>query len=497
MKLAPRSFTIFWDVHAWAGVLSALLLYVMFFMGAFALFYRQLDSWGEPGRPTAELRGLPPLQPLLEQLALQEPIIGRRRVAFQMEPGGLSVIAQQERKEHRFRFSPESGRLEPLHSQLGTFLYEMHFLGPLPWGVYLAGVLALGLLLALLTGILIHWKDLRRQWFQFRPERAARTWSSDMHKVLGVFGVPYQLLYAWSGVMLSLSFATLEPAFVATVFHGDQQAAALAKGEEQDPPKATGKLSAELPKLDLLLARAVHAVPGLKPDWVAIEHVGDEASSVSIAGALSGVPFGSVSVLFRASDGALLSLTAPATANSLQRFEAWFYGLHYARFGGSGIRLLYALLALGTCAVIATGNLVWLERRDLRRAQLGNRVLERLTVGCCAGIVPAVAALFLANRLLSVELRDFACIEQSVFWIVWGVAALAPFVWRESRRVAALELLLAAVGFALAFALDAVTRWSGVAALPGQGVTVALLGFAFASAAGGLTLRCPRTAGPF
>jgi uncharacterized iron-regulated membrane protein len=495
MKLAPRSFTIFWDVHAWAGVLSALLLYVIFFMGAFALFHRQLDGWAEPGRPATELRNLPPLQPLLEQLGREEPLPGMRRIAFLIEPDGLSVSTQRGgRDEHGYRFSAESGRLEPRHSQLGTFLYEMHYLGPLPGGVYIAGVAALGLLLALLTGSLIHWKDLRRQWFQFRPERVARTWSSDMHKVLGVFGLPYQLFYAWSGVMLSLSFATIEPVFVAAVFHGDRAAAASAKGDPGEPPPATGRLTGALPNLDLLVARASSAVPGLVPNWVAIEHVGDEASSVSISGDFPEVPFGSASVLFRASDGGLLRRSGPATATWLQRFEAWFYGLHYAQLGGAGIRSLYALLAFATCAVIATGNLVWLERRAPRPAQLGNRVLQRLTVGCCAGVVPAVAALFLANRLIPTASNDFASVEQSVFWSVWGAAALAPFVWRTNRCVAALELWIAAGTFTLAFALDALTRWSRVSAPLGQGVAVALLGFAFVCAAGGFGLWRPRAA---
>jgi hypothetical protein len=71
---------------------------------------------------------------------------------------------------------------------------------------------------------------------------------------------------------------------------------------------------------------------------------------------------------------------------------------------------------------------------------------------------------------------------------VWGAAALAPFVWRASRRVAGLELVLAGVAFAVTFALDALTRWSGPAPLLGQGVAPVLLCIAFACVASGLAV---------
>ena len=40
MRLTSFAFKRFWDVHAWAGVITGLLVYVMFVLGAFVLFYR-------------------------------------------------------------------------------------------------------------------------------------------------------------------------------------------------------------------------------------------------------------------------------------------------------------------------------------------------------------------------------------------------------------------------------------------------------------------------
>ncbi len=64
------------------------------------------------------------------------------------------------------------------------------------------------------------------------------------------------------------------------------------------------------------------------------------------------MPFGNAQVVLDAQDGRLLRASDPHSANSLQRFEAWLFGLHYAEFGGYAVKWFYAVLALATCAVI-------------------------------------------------------------------------------------------------------------------------------------------------
>lgn len=458
MKLAPRTFQIFWDAHAWSGVIASLLLYVMFLMGAFALFYPEIDAWAEPAPALAQepAVGVPPkLQPLLEELDREYHVLGAGRVAFMPERGSLRAYVRRGEEYTDLRYSPEAGRLVVARSGLGTFLYSLHYLGPIPYGIYVAGVASMALLLALISGLFIHLKDLLRQWFQFRPERVLRTWSSDMHKVLGVFGLPYQLMYAWTGAVLGLGYGTLDSAFQQAVFGGQEQAMQVARGESaRDRIEPTGKLLATLPDLDAAVAAAERRLPGLAPTWIGIEHVGDESSSVAVYGDLPGAAFGNAEVLVRARDAELLSASEPGAQSSYQRFEAWFYGLHYARFGGYGIKLLYALLALASCAVIATGNLVWLERRDLRRQHVGNRILSRLSVGFFAGVFVATAAAFLANRLLPGALPRRGAIEQWVFWGAWLPALLAPFLKVDPRRAAAVEIGLSAAAFAVVVALD-------------------------------------------
>lgn len=489
MKLHRRTYQIFWDVHAWGGMVAALLLYVMFFTGAFALFYPELDLWAAPRATLLPPPAAAPLDALLTQAVKEEGALFADRLAFVLDEAAVGVSVMRGDSAAEYQLNPARGRLEPRISGLGAFLYELHYLGMLPGGIYVAGVASMALLLAIVTGVAIHWKDLVRQWFQFRQGRPVRTWSSDLHKVLGVFGLPFQLLYAWTGVVLCLGSIAVAPALVLAVFQGDERAARRSYGQQAELPAATGRASATLPSIDSMAASAARMFPGVRPRWIGVQHVGDEGSYVSYYGTVPDVPFGSVEVVFRGSDGAVLHRIVPVTSTAAHRFDTWFYGLHYARFGGYGVRVLYALMAFATCAVILTGNLVWLERRDARRVSAGNRLLERLTVGVGAGTPLATAALFAANRALPAALPGRGEVEEWVFLAVLVVATGVAVAVRQAVRVLAWELNAAAAVFAGAVALDLAVRPDVLAGNPlHRGVLASLVVLAVCSALAGAGL---------
>jgi hypothetical protein len=109
-------------------------------------------------------------------------------------------------------------------------------------------------------------------------------------------------------------------------------------------------------------------------------------------------------------------------------FERVLFDLHYAHYGGLLLKGLYALLALALCAVLVTGNLIWLERRDEPRAHRGNRLLERLTVGVSGGLVLAAAVYFASNRALPEALARRADWEFGLFLGAWALAAALPLL---------------------------------------------------------------------
>jgi uncharacterized iron-regulated membrane protein len=397
MKLSRHAFTRFWDVHAWVGVTAGLALHVMFFTGTFALFFEELSSWQERAPPAAFADGSR-ITPVVEK-ALRERGAQPTQISVSL-PGRrspyLELFWPEEGKPEwaEMRLDPGTGAVVPASSQLSTILYWLHFLyhPKVAWGMYVAGVLGVALLLALVTGVLIQWKDIVRQFHQFRPRKAVKVLWSDMHKVVGVMGLPFQVMFAFTGAFLCLG-SLLLGVLAGPVFGGDEAAATVAlwgAGRDANP---TGRAVATQ-DLDSLIARAQTAVPGFRAQFVNLRHIGDEGAIARVSGEFSGSLFARGEVVLRAKSGAVLSESLTKSPTPGLTVNRWVVGLHYALYGGLATKILYALLAAATCLTILSGNWIWLLRREARAASAGNRLLAKLTIGIGGGILLGGAALF-------------------------------------------------------------------------------------------------------
>jgi uncharacterized iron-regulated membrane protein len=455
MKLSRHTFVRMWDVHAWVGVVSALVLHVMFFAGGFALFLEDLNAWQEPAPAegtTSQTRLLPLETVVTNTLAARAANPATLSLGFSPAFVTLHWPVPGQPEWAEVRVDRRTGALVPLTSQVGELLYWLHFLyhPKAPWGMQVAGGFAVALLLALVTGVLIHIKDIVRQFHQFRPARTVRVLWSDLHKVLGVMGLPFQAMFAFTGAMLGLS-ALLLGAFVGPVFDGNESAAGEALWGRDPQVKASGKLGPGL-SLDQLLARAQARFPGLEVTFAQVQQRGDANAVVKFWGERRSSLFARGQLSLRASDGFVVSETFTgrdaAPGASVLR---WVVGLHYALYGGLATKLLYALLALATCLVLLSGNWIWLQRRQATHAHPGNQLLARLTLGAGGGVILATAALFLTNRLAGhlagSELRMTA--ESTAFFAVWGLTAAAFCARQESRSGWVGLLRVSGVAFAL------------------------------------------------
>ncbi|WP_437569884.1 PepSY-associated TM helix domain-containing protein [Sorangium sp. So ce542] len=503
-KLSRHAFTTFWGVHAWAGVIGGLLLHVMFLSGGITLFRRQLAVWEEPitqQRSSVEQAGL---QATLDQ-GLAAAGTTPEQLWLDLPTGGLGAARLQYSSQGELASWWLHEGLLPERERLSDFLYDLHYLwhrATGSWLFYVGGLLCVALLLALATGVLIHLKDLVLQFHQFRPDKTRRVLWSDMHKVLGVMGLPFQLLYAYSGALF-VFLGVLVQVFTGPVFGGDAgRADRAAWGASYVDEPARGAPARGL-TLDELTARARAVEPGFVPERYRIRHLGLDSGTVDVRGAVEGVPFGRGIVRLRAIDGAVLSADVPGAEGGRSGVLRWIYGLHLADFGGVTLRVLFFVLALATCATILTGNWIWLARREARQESVGNRVLARLTVGFGAGTLVAIAALFLASRALPLDWPGRMAAEELTFLgtlglcVAWALAARdgASLWWRQLGLAGALLLPVPALA----------ARWSG-AGLFGAGpklaavvaVDVSLLVAAAALCASAWALRraAPRRGAP-
>ena len=127
--------------------------------------------------------------------------------------------------------------------------------------------------------------------------------------------------------------------------------------------------------------------------------------------------------------------------------------LHFAQFGSAALRWVYFLMGLAASVMIATGLVLWSNKRRKHHVERPGitryRVVEVLNVATVAGLPVAIAAYFWANRVLPLSLVDRPLWETRCFFILWCCCLAhsllrggSIFAWRD-------QLYAAAVLFAL------------------------------------------------
>lgn len=496
-KLSSHAFTRFWDLHAWSGVVGGLVLYFMFVTGGITLFHEELAVWQEPLAQQAPAQGTH--QALLERALAKLPV-RPESVWFYPKATGAAQVGYTDPKTDSWRrlwFDDRTGQLIPERERLADFLYSLHFLWHEvtgEWLYYLSGLLAVALLLALATGVLIHLKDIVRQFHQFRPDKSRRVLWSDMHKVLGVMGLPFQLFYAYTGALIVLA-PVLLAAFVGPVFGGDEKRAEAVLWGPPDPPAEKAGAPAAVRSLDELAARARKAEPRLAPESYRVLYPGRANGTVEVRGRIRGeTPESYGSVRLSLVDGRVLHVDSPVSETEAGAAWRWVRGLHYAYFGGLPLRFLFFALAVATAATILTGNWVRLARRQSRQESPGDVLLDGLTTGAGAGTLVATAALFLASRLLPFDARERGATEEIVFVsvlvfsVVWAcVVEDRRALWWQGVGLAGVLLLPVPL---LAARWSAAGLFGGGPSIPAVvGVDVALLMTALALCGVAVVLR--------
>jgi uncharacterized iron-regulated membrane protein len=470
VKLPVHAFRSFLAYHTWGGVACGLVLHLMFVAGAVTLFLAPIRIWEEPlqHHPASETLKQSP-QALLET--------GRAAIAHLPEAPKRLWLGLPQGKDGvaRFQYSdlktgkwiggwldPRSGEFVPEREQVGTFLYHLHYLWhpSLPELEYLAGLLGVAFLLLITTGVLIHLKDLVRNFFQFRPRAPRKTFWTDLHNVLGVMGLPFQIAFCYTGAMIVLG-PVLLTGISEPVFGRDVATANQVVWNEPASIKPPGKEAAPALSLDEVLAIAKREVPGFAPISFGLQGYQKEHGKVRAYGSVS--PSASAStvgagpsryanVLIDQQSGEVLHVESPSTDLASHSARRWVTGIHYVYFGNNWVRILLALLTLAGCATILTGNWIWLAKRKARGAGGKPHLLARLTAGVGAGTFVAIAVFFVASRLLPMHLAERIATEQLYFFgallgcIAWGLFARSALaVWWQQLSLAGLLLCVVPV----------------------------------------------------
>lgn len=447
-KIAARPFNILFHTHTVSGILISAVLYIIFFAGAIALYKQEIYRWEEPEGRIARTQQIN-YESLMQRLRTatgDSTELHELRVLLptQHKPIYTLYLADQHGAYSTYNYNPHTGSLRNAaggaQATTAETLYRLHFLDQIPAyiGRYIAGFVSLFFAFAVITGLLIHWRNIRTKFFAFSFRQLRKQFYTNAHTVFGLLGLPFQLMYAITGAFYLLSVFILAPAVI-VLFGGDQDKlvtmiyppeAYHAHGDSALPAK-------NIPIQQLLDTVAAH-YPHTEASYLEIINPGHDNAVLTIDLQDRQRFNGDGLIVADLTTGAYKLELQPGQKNYRQSLLQGISKLHFASFGGWLLKLIYFLMAMLTCFVIISGVMIWKEARDKPSyTQRQRRFHHRVTMmylAICFSLFPATALLFHAEHWVPKGAGHSDSVN-SLFFISWLLLAIACYSLKTERHV--------------------------------------------------------------
>ncbi|OAK61875.1 peptidase [Variovorax paradoxus] len=455
-------------LHTWFGLVLGFVLMAVFFFGSLSVFDREIDRWAIPSTrfepqpmPSFDRMLLPVFQDMkpsaqsIEQarsrvsgpMADSFPVVKSWGAYTTHRDPVLSLFSSYELPNAKDpedsvfgdrTIDPRNGRLLPDdHLKIGSqFFYPLHYSLHLEWknlGYFIVGFSALVMLVALVSGVVMH-RKIFRELFTFRPRKHTQRSTLDLHNLTGVVALPFHFIFAFSGLVIFGSiYFPITDTQLKPLHDLHEKHEAMETGLPHDRAGVPGTLAS----VDAMVAEAKRrwAAKDMAGDvgFLSVQHVGDANSYVSVYRAgTDRIALTGEGIHFKASTGEVLREDPPLTP--VASVNTFLTGLHLQHFRHWLLRWLYVLGGLSGCACIATGFVFFVEKRKRQHAKQergGARWVDAFAVTTVTGMLVATLAMLIGNRLLPDDLPARGDWEKYIFCGAW-LLAFAHAIWRTA-----------------------------------------------------------------
>ncbi len=513
--MKSKSIKKLYTLHSWVGIITGILLFVIAFTGAVSVFGRpEIKLWANP-----EIRALAPvdtvkIERLIEEYSHKVPehykeeilvflpgVRSSTRLFIMFEshhgdPVDESKLAEGEKPKRNppvatiYEFDPntyeyvseKTGLVEELFANrqydMAEFIVGFHadlHMGR-PIGLLTTGVLGLTMMLSIVTGIFIHRKILA-QFFTFRPRKSYSLMLNDSHKAIGVWGLLFNSVIAFTGAFLGLAIVVLVPAAAFVSFGGDQDK--LIETFTAVPEPIIQNI-AQPTAVSTALSHALTIDEETKVNTITIMGYGDKSAAMYF-GVTGGDAMAAQTAVYNAA-GEFQQIYS-----NFARIEGYtgaildvMFPLHFGNFGGIFVKVIWAVLGLGTALLPLTGLMLWMERgvnaANPKYSIQTYQRFNRLIVGGCGGIVVATFLLFPANAFLK-YIMVVDNVGPAIWWPFFGswlLMILWAFVMPCEKKVAKQIAYLTAAILMSVFPIDILMTGSALFTQLTEGQMIAL-----------------------
>lgn len=442
--MSNRIYNILFHTHTISGIFISMALYVIFFAGSFSFFRDEINSW-ERNEPLATGWKLEEMDfdKVLDSLEAKDSLINRdisfnqyydeQRLSLNISPpknGKPKESGKRRRGTFKYLNTQDLTTYDYKGSySIGEFLYRLHFFAQLNFfgrsGYLLAGLIAFFFLFAVVTGVLVHWKKIISNFFMFRPKASVKNLWTDAHTALGILGLPYQFIFALTGVYLIVGLTIMSPGIVKFIYEDSTEKAYEAFGFNSPEYTFNGETLSTDYSINRFLNETKEKWPKFDIRTIEIYNYGDQNMHVEFKGKADfDTKFASAgSITYKVASGEVVSEMSPfEEVPYLEGARAMLQRLHFGDFGGIAVKLIYFILGIVTCFVIISGVMIWLVARDKKSVSPAKRKFNAWLVwfylAGCLSMYPVTALTFV---MVKIGLQDpgmdrVSFIFQTYFW---------------------------------------------------------------------------------
>lgn len=359
-------------LHLWLSLPLGLLFSLLCLTGALLVFEQDINAARQARllrvTPPAKGQPLPPAE-LAERISRQVPD-SLRLTSLQLDadPTRAALAAFDNAGRRQLAVCPYTGQIKgwTSGSPLLQTVRKLHrwLLNPPPAkgaasvGKRITGITTLAMTVVLLSGLVIWWPRSRRQLrsrLTVSTRHGKRRFWYDIHSSLGLYALPLLLVMALTG--LTWSFGWYRNAVYGMLGAGPSGSPQKTMRQKAGPSPHARTAAFDYTVWNRTAAEAAALCPDAR--WLRLTTSG-EAEVLPERAPLSRA---STRLATRRPDGAVIRVEPWADRPRSQKVRAWMFALHTGAWGGTAVRILYALAALVGASLPLTGYYLWWRRR--------------------------------------------------------------------------------------------------------------------------------------
>ncbi|WP_235838627.1 PepSY-associated TM helix domain-containing protein [Cognaticolwellia aestuarii] len=451
-------------LHTWAGFAFAWLLFFIFVTGSAGYFENEIDRWMMPeiavvNKPIDDFSVLTSAEQQLDTLAAdatqwyisyptgRDPYIG---ISW-LQPANAELGTA--RQWHKKFLSPDTGNtITARKTSGGETLYRLHYnlhYVPVLIGYLVTSLATLFMLIGLVTGVIIH-KKIFIEFFTFRKGKGLRSWL-DIHNVFSVLPLPFHLMITYSGLILLMGvsfFPVIDNTYgVSKKMHRQF----YDESQVEDKQQQIIDLNTTELSLKAILTDAKARYENQNVSYLGLIDRNTEQPGFEVwFEGDEGLEFATL-MTYRMVNGQVQLEKSLGKAHSAAKVYDILEHLHEGLFADIYLRWLYFISGLLGAAMIASGMIIWVKKRQKQQTIFIN-LIDRLNAAVIVGLPIAIAGYFWSNRLLPLAMVNRAAWEVHSLFIVFAACicfcavSSTDKVWKSMLWIAAIAYALLPLG---------------------------------------------------